>query len=454
MRVTVEDMANCREQRAQTQREMLAKYSTPLVSFTMNIPGEIKTNPLLQRGFALAEDAILRRLQGAGFHPLEVRHTRAFTGWEMLCAVLGDALAIKKALCPLEEADAFGRLLDIDIIRLDGSKVSREDVGMPPRSCLLCGQAAAVCGRSRAHLAQELFNRVEEIVREKVTLSMARQAGETAQWALLTEAAITPKPGLVDCRNTGAHQDMDLHTFLASAAVLRPYFEQCAQAGAMMAGEEAAQCMPRIRALGLLAQDSMLQATGGVNTHMGAIYGLGILCCAAGRVLERNEALSSDALLKTAGEIAARETDSLKTLAAQGAATGGVRQYVLYGLTGARGQAAEGFPSVRDIGLPVLTQGLDKGLSLNDAGVYALLALMEQVHDSNLIRRGGMEKQQQLMEQVRKMRKEKPALERVRGLDEQLIRDNLSPGGSADLLAFTLFVYRARGFRGWTPSPL
>ncbi len=435
--VSVLDMAQCRERRAQAQREMLAKHQSPLVSFTLNVPGPIKTSPLLERGFLWASDAILKRLKGAGYVPLDIQYEKAFTGWEMLCAVKGTAEEIKQALCPLEESDAFGRLLDIDILREDFTKVSREEIGLPPRRCLLCDNPAAVCGRSRAHSAEELYHHVVNIVEGKILSQLAHRVGQAAQGALLTEAAITPKPGLVDRDNQGAHRDMDLFTFAKSAAVLRPYFEGCAMEGA--ANKDVDSLMPRLRILGVKAQDDMLSATQGVNTHMGAIYGLGILCGAAGKLLKEKAAITSDELLTLAGRIAKGEMDSLKALAQKGAATGGVQQYLQYGLTGARGQAAEGFPAVKGIGLPALKEYLAKGCSLNDAGVYTLLRLMENVYDSNIIRRGGMDKQRWVMEEAKKIN-QKPALDLVRGLDARLTQENVSPGGSADLLAFTLFV--------------
>ncbi len=436
--VTVEDMAYCREKRAQAQREMLDKHQVPLVSFTLNVPGPQKTSPLLQRGFVWASETILGRLKGSGYAPFDIRYEKAFTGWELLCAVQGRGEEMKKALYPLEEQDAFGRLLDIDIIRPDGSKVSREDIGLAPRTCLLCDLPAAVCGRSRAHSVEELYGRVTEIVEEKILSLIARQVGEKAQLALLTEAAITPKPGLVDRDNQGAHRDMDFGTFLRSATALRPYFERCAREGA--AWREETGLMQRLRTFGLIAQDDMFSATNGVNTHMGAIYGLGILCGAAGHLLWDSEEVSSDALLACAGRIAAREADSLTTLAQKGVQTGGVQQYLKYGLTGARGQAAEGFPAVKDIGLPALKEYLNKGHSLNDAGVYTLMRLIEKVYDSNVIRRGGMDKQRWIMDKAKEFN-QKPALPLARGLDKAFIEENISPGGSADLLAFTLFVY-------------
>ncbi|WP_284211936.1 triphosphoribosyl-dephospho-CoA synthase, partial [Methylobacterium brachythecii] len=89
--------------------------------------------------------------------------------------------------------------------------------------------------------------------------------------ALRLELDTYPKPGLVSLVDSGSHDDMDAATFKASAAALEPYFCELAEAGARGLG------MDGLRRIGLAAEAAMLAATGGVNTHRGAIFGLGLL---------------------------------------------------------------------------------------------------------------------------------------------------------------------------------
>ena len=230
MQVTVADMMAAREARAQMQQTLLAgNPGAVLVCLTMNVAGPVKTDAQIERAFAWGRagiEAVLapqRRLFAAEIHEA--------TGPEAVLVVEGDAGEIKRRLCALEDGCAMGRLLDVDVLFGQGGKVSRGDVGLPPRRCLICGEPAAVCARSRAHSAQELFARTQEIIRTHFEDAFARHVAEQAERALLTEAALAPKPGLVDRLNPGAHRDMDLFTFIDSACALRPYFEACAREG-------------------------------------------------------------------------------------------------------------------------------------------------------------------------------------------------------------------------------
>src|SRR6476646_2972870 len=100
--------------------------------------------------------------------------------------------------------------------------------------------------------------------------------GDSAVDCLLQELETWPKPGLVSHVDNGSHDDMDAGTFRRSAAAIKPYFQDLADAAARGCG------MGRLRTIGMEAEAAMLAATAGVNTHRGAIFGLGLLCAAAG----------------------------------------------------------------------------------------------------------------------------------------------------------------------------
>ncbi len=102
------------------------------------------------------------------------------------------------------------------------------------------------------------------------------RVADMAAAALLAELETWPKPGLVSHVDAGSHADMEADTFRASTAAIRPFLAELAAAGASGAG------MAELRGIGLAAERAMLAATGGVNTHRGAIFGLGLLCAAAG----------------------------------------------------------------------------------------------------------------------------------------------------------------------------
>lgn len=181
----------------------------------------------------------------------------------------------------------------------------------------------------------------------------------------------------------------------------------------------------------------MREATGGVNTHKGSIFSFGLLCGALGR-LEREQWQPEQVL----PVCAAMSRELLRELEA-GGETAGQRLYREYGLTGVRGQAAAGYPAVLHIGLPKLAQGISLGLSLNDAACATLLALIVSAEDTNLIHRGGQARSQQVIGELSTLleREPFPGRETLERLDKSFVRDNLSPGGSADLLAMTLMLW-------------
>jgi len=424
-RVTVQDILSARDARAARQAAFLASHGMPLISFTMNIAGDVKVDDAILRAFREGVARIRRALERMHAAIAEYAETTAFTGCEALFAVDADAVSLKAQMCLLEEQDALGRLFDIDVIDEAGCHLSRGR----ERPCLICGEPGRACARSRRHSGEELFRRAQEIIGAHFRDAFVRRVGETAQKALLYEALTTPKPGLVDCLNTGAHHDMDLFSFAASASALRPYFEQAVRIG--MAGGSPQQ----LQHAGRLAEDAMLSAAG-TNTHKGAIFALGILCCACGQCGE-NPLLPD--ILRAAGDLG---TTYLRQMADNASpVTGGEKQYRAYGLTGARGEAAGGFPTVREVSLPALQQALSAGRSLQEAGLSALLHLMARVQDSNIIRRAGMDGQRFVHARAQHLLDTGWDTASLRRLDADFIARNISPGGSADLLAVTWFLH-------------
>lgn len=442
MEATLQEILAAREQRVQTQKEILSQYKKPLVCFTMNIPGPVKVDRDVLIGFGVGERLLQASLGGRLVH--KQSHTPK-TGCEGFYVADMDAKQLKQLTLDLEEIDPIGRLFDMDVLDTDGRKVSREELGYPRRKCLLCDQDAAVCGSRRTHSWEELRHHAGFLLYVAAREWMCEYIATWAYSALTQELSSTPKPGLVDRNNAGAHRDMTPRHFFASATALRPWFHKFAEQGFLTRDDTPAATFAAIRPLGMEAEQAMLKATGGVNTHKGAIFSLGILCAAAGRL--GPEGWNTDTLLAECSRMTKGlvETD-FAGITAESAKTAGERLFALHGITGIRGQAENGFPAVRDTGLPILKQGLQNGLSLNDAGCAALLHLLCAAEDTNLIKRGGLEKARAVQAQIRALLQETPfpSKETILELDRQFIVENLSPGGSADLLAVTYFLYLLR----------
>ena len=158
--VTITDMMFCRDRRVQIQNEFIEKYQKPVISFCMNIPGPIKTTPLIRKGFEAGKDALLHALSAANMEVLESRVFHDITGDEMLLCVDAPAKKIKDLTQQIEESHPYGRLFDMDVIGTDGMKLSRPSY----RKCLSCDCQAQECARARRHSISEMQDKIEEIL--------------------------------------------------------------------------------------------------------------------------------------------------------------------------------------------------------------------------------------------------------------------------------------------------
>ena len=423
MEVSVLDILNARDRRVETQKKLLEKYGKPLICFTMNVPGPVKVSPQIEAAFRIG-DMLLRR-----FKVIFQEETSAFTGFEKFYVVDADAEDIKSACCVIEERSPYGRLYDIDVLTLDGRKLSRST----PRKCLICSKDAVICGRSRAHSVEQLQAATSTLLKGSIAELLKRAALE----ALLQEVRTTPKPGLVDLANNGSHRDMSHATFVASANALADYFTRCAEAALVDSGPQV--LFKQIRPVGMDAEKNMLAATGGVNTHKGAIFTMGIAVAAAASCYP-------DTSPETILAYCAKMTEGLVEQDFGGVTepkTVGERLYKDYGITGIRGQAEAGFPAVLQVGLPVLQEGLKRGLSLNDAGCAVLLHLLAVTDDTNMISRSDLATLREIQSRLQDLLASDPYpdLSIIEALDREFIQRNLSPGGSADLLALTCFLH-------------
>lgn len=442
--VTLMQMLDAREQRVFRQKELLRGYQKPLLCFTMNIAGPVKNSLLIKRGFLAGIEDLELQLQRSKAKILHKEVISEVTGNEALYVIDTDAFLLKRLACELEDANRLGRLYDMDVILPAGGgserKLDRQEVGLPGRRCLLCGAPAKECSSRRIHSVPELQEETWKILINALNERYASRIAELAVRALLYEVAISPKPGLVDRYNNGSHRDMNIYTFLNSAAALWPYFKECALMG-LKFQEEGTQNLPslfqRLRLPGRLAESHMLRATDNVNTHKGAIFSMGILCAAIGANAPESWQ-DSNKLLQTCAEMTKGLVASdFSSLTPDTARTVGQRLYLEYGITGVRGQMEEGLPVVSKYGLPLLEKLLDQGKSIDEAGSAVLLTIIAHMTDTNLIARSNILTQQKAARAAKALLDASPCPEKgaIEDMDKIFIKENLSPGGSADLLA-------------------
>lgn len=476
--VTSEELRAARDRRVLEKWELLsAGDGSCLVEFSLNIAGAVKVFPFARTAFR--EE--LRELQEklGRFSIKSTKICEEPTGDHAFFLLDSPEIPVKQFLVSIEESHPLGRLFNLDVCGLGGVSVKRQDLHLLPRTCLVCGGNANICQAKKRHSMELIQWQTARLFNDHFRDRSADLAASAAVRGLLYEVSTTPKPGLVDRNNSGSHSDMDFFTFLDSSASLIPWFREFFCLGWDHADEADEQIFERLRYAGQRAETAMFSATHGINTHKGLVFASAILCGAlgkvhagkrlplpAGEVLSECRKLGSCSLgdlaklsrhqnkLSHASSIDANSQDSRgsmpmdtknhPTQAEPSALSNGERIFSSYGIQGARGEAAAGFPSAVLIGLPALKKWLAAVFSLNDAAAMALLTLISEVDDTNMVHRGGPELAKKSKEQAKHLLSavtNNSFKEILSSLDEQYIAMHLSPGGCADLLAVSLMFH-------------
>ena len=276
------------------------------------------------------------------------------------------------------------------------------------------------------------------------TLTLAERLADLAVDALIDEADLSPKPALVDRRGNGAHTDLHLGLMHASALSLWPAFKEMAEA-AIEFGDVGLLLREAVGRIGREGEQAMLTTTGGVNTHRGAIWALGLLVAAA--ALEPHANVGGSITLRAARLALLDDRYAPRPL------SHGAQVAQRYGARGAREEAQLGFPSVIQRALPQLKRSRAAGHGEQNARLDALLAIMTRLADTCVLYRAGEHGLQtmQLGAQAVLDAGGSASLagrRRLHELDQQLIALNASPGGAADLLAACLFIDRIESADG------
>lgn len=160
------DVLASRELRVTRQKALAETESPVIISFQLNIPGPVKTSPLLVDLFDDGVAAIVTVLEDLTLSMTSLRKYYQKTGPECLIACAGDSRILKQEMIKLEDS-SYGRLFDIDILKVVDKELislSREELGFSQRSCLLCNDSAKACGRSRKHTLSELQEEISQLI--------------------------------------------------------------------------------------------------------------------------------------------------------------------------------------------------------------------------------------------------------------------------------------------------
>lgn len=286
----------------------------------------------------------------------------------------------------------------------------------------------------------------------KLVDELSFKLAEYAQKSILYEAILTPKPGLVDAVDSGAHKDMDIYTFIDSSTSLFKGFYSYAKLG-LTCKQDEKELFVKIRNIGIIAEKDMFKATDNVNTHKGINFSLGIVIAATGYYLkdmykEQVNNFKPDDTLQIL-KIVKRMTEGLvkndfRDLDQKEKLTNGEKIYLEKGFSGIRGEVEGGFPTVFNTSLPRLRFLSNNDIKKDRLLLDVLFHIMSVSIDSNVINRGGFETLEFVNEEALKFIEDGIIYqdnyqEKIEELNNVFIEKNISPGGAADLLAITIF---------------
>lgn len=275
---------------------------------------------------------------------------------------------------------------------------------------------------------------------------VARDIADLAHQAMLIEVYTTPKPGLVDRANNGSHKDMTVETFERSANAIHPWLKLFVQTGQKHVRHPISTLLTELRPCGIACERDMFRATAGINTHKGMLFSMALICSATGLLWQQGQPLTVDRICYTVAQ-ATQDIVNRELAANKTPKTAGERFYHQHGLSGVRGEVESGFATIRHHALPAYLKALEAGADRNQALLETLLVLLAYNQDTNLVSRGGLAGLSFVQQQARSILTTTTMLSEERLLalellDQQCIEKNLSPGGSADLLAITWLLHQ------------
>lgn len=357
-----------------------------------------------------------------------------------------DFVNVKKEMINVEEEHILGRCLDIDVYTLKNDKVigiSRSDLFKKPRRCFICDLDAKICSRAQTHTIDEIKNYFEVVYKnfkdsQKKTDSLAYEVSQMALKAMISEVSTFPSFGLVSPISSGAHKDMDYYTFLNSAVAITPFLKKMFEVGYSYYSPE--YIFDAIRDIGKECEKKMFEATNNINTHKGMIFLMGISMAAIGKALyENKEFYQIQDIIKS---MVKNILDDFKELHKKEKLTHGERLYLEYGFTGIRGQVQDGLSVLFD---NIIDNYINSDLKENDLYTQILIELMARVEDSTVVYRHDISTLRKVQSDAKDLLNmggifTEKGRQKCHHLEDLYIKENISPGGCADLLAISILL--------------
>ena len=329
-----------------------------------------------------------------------------------------DIINAKMIGCQLEDNE-LGRFIDIDVYKNSIKSISRSEINIEPRKCFICGENSAICVRLRKHSYVELMNAINNSVDKFLYFSLCDLIKDSME----TELNLDPKFGLVTPKTNGSHKDMNYELMLDSIDTIAPFIAKMGLIGFRNNIEETYK---EIRKIGVSCEKEMFYSSYGINTYKGLIFALGFVVAAFGNYLQDFNGTLSDRI-KLLAEPLENDFNSFNGV------TFGEKAYLDYQIKGVRGEILNGvFNAFNNLGY---LDDLSDECLLN-----TLIKIISNLEDTVLLKRC---KTIEKYNEVKNMFKDKTYLDAPK-LTEMAIKDNLSFGGSADILVVTIFLKKVK----------
>ncbi len=421
------------------------------IGLSLNIPGFPKSNPVTKTFFNLVLKELRYFLKA---HLINISENEAVEvcdaagDFYLVACLKGDLnlTAIKQVCEEFETTHPLGRFIDVDLNDQHGDTVSSGK----SKICFFCLERPAIeCRREKHHEADELrafmFLKMEVYCHQQHEEFIIKKLSSLALNAILTEISLTPKPGLVDKFSNGSHSDMNYQAFISSTAAISQGFNELIRNGLTFRDNDLTKALPVIRKIGLEMEKAMFEATNGVNTQKGVIFLLGLSLFAYGKIFGQSDKFDTEYFRLVIKDICKNLTYNELINKSNSVKSHGEAVFQKYNFGGARSEAESGFRTVFEFGLPQI-KDIEK---LNDEALTkSFLAIASSNMDTNILYRSNIEVLSQFQSLCR-IALEDFTAENYSNVIDYCKKENISPGGSADLLAVTIFVWSVERIGAW-----
>ncbi|MFV0424413.1 MAG: triphosphoribosyl-dephospho-CoA synthase [Bacilli bacterium] len=414
-----------REQRMNLIKDVIVEHNLFVIIIKCNVCGD-------QKNFAcfefLKKYFLNQILNTFTIHSYD--YYESYDGNYFLVQIEDDSeISVKKKLVDLENG-VFGRVIDLDLYTNLEKSVSRNDLSIKPRRCIVCGNSTISCMRNSVHTVDEVLMHTQDLIQKDLIKNLA----EIVKDSMYEEVSAEPKFGLVTKNTNGKHQDMSYDTFTASIEAINKYVEEYARVGFDINDDS----FTILREIGKRAEVAMYEATGNINTHKGTIFILGFLVPSIVDALYNNKPF-----IEVSNTIKYLAKDIMLDFNMKSAITAGEKAFIKYDITGVRGEVFSGLEKVFE----AVEKFIDYDTDNNSLVIDLLLNFMSCVDDTVIL-----------------SRREVGFLDYVKGVAQEIIEQggyrsdvgknlvdeyttdfiyqNISPGGSADMTIASLILLK------------